>query len=573
VTAVFSPVTTTSSSLLTLTVGGTAAAGASSPKITATSGGLTHTLTLNLTVAPPIPGATPVSLSPDFNRAGIYTDGRVFSGGLDQGGSAYSANLLGPRPSLGNVLFNLGPANANDTISCSGQTIPLPAGQYTTLQMLATGVDGNQNDQTFTVTYTDNSTATFTQNFSDWYSPQHNAGESIIATLPYRDSSNGTKDNRTFYLYEYSWTLNQTKMAKSIQLPNNGNVVVLALTLVNAPAPVSLASLYNRAGIYSDGTTFTNPPTGGIDGSGYAYSANLLTGSLIWTNTLFNFGPANVNNVISATGQTIPLPAGNYAVLRMLATGVQGNQPSQSFSVHYADGSGSSFFQNLSDWYSPQNYSGESKALIMGHRNNSDGTKDNRTFNLYGYSFNLNSAKVVQSVSLPNNSHVVVLAISLIPNWPPTFNANPFTEPEITAGQNYAANISTNASDLNGDMLAFAKVSGPTWLKVSQFGVLSGMPLSTNVGPNSFEVSATDPGGLSNTATLNINVQPAPPIVSTIAGTVTNIRLSWSGGIAPYQVQMSTNLTIWDNIGDPASSNSFVIVPTNPASFYRIVGQ
>ena len=253
--------------------------------------------------------------------------------------------------------------------------------------------------------------------------------------MPYRDQSNGTKDNRTFYLYGYSFTLNQTKTVKSMTLPNNGNVIVLASTLVNSPASAPLAGYYNRAGLYTDGTTFTNPATGGIDGGGAAYSASQLGASQTWNGLQFNFGPANATNVISGTGQTLPMPAGKYSALRLLATGVQGNQTAQPFTVTYADGTIGIMYQSLSDWFSPQNYPGESKAVIMGRRNNSDGSADNRTFYLYGYSFILNSSKVLQSLQLPNNPNVVVLAASLIPNWQPAFNLNPFTELAVVAGQ------------------------------------------------------------------------------------------------------------------------------------------
>ena len=155
------------------------------------------------------------------------------------------------------------------------------------------------------------------------------------------------------------------------------------------------------------------------------------------------------------------------------------------------------------------------------------------------------------------------------------FDANPFTEEDVTAGQNYSANISTNANDLNGDTLTFAKIAGPAWLNVSSGGGLSGTPLSANVGPNTFLVSVTDPGTLSNTATLNIDVQPAPPIVPSITATNNALWLNWSGGIAPFQVQLSTNLAEpnWIDVGSPIISNMFVLSPGSPAAFYRIVGK
>src|ERR1035441_9305288 len=85
-------------------------------------------------------------------------------------------------------------------------------------------------------------------------------------------------------------------------------------TFCSRPPNEERHGYYNRAGIYTDGTAFTNPATGGIDGSGYAYSGTLLGGAQTWSNTVFNFGPVNATNVISATNQTISLPAGNYYV-------------------------------------------------------------------------------------------------------------------------------------------------------------------------------------------------------------------------------------------------------------------
>jgi hypothetical protein len=572
---------TNNSGLLTLSVDNSALVGTYLFNLTGTSGALTHVVSLSVAVVAAIPGATQVNLSTYYNRYGIWIDGTPVGNGLDGGGYAYSSYLLGTVPGWNGIAFTLGPANALDAVSCSGQIIPLPAGKppggnFNSLQLLATAVDGGQSAQTFTVTYTDNSTATFSQSFSDWAHPQGNAGESVLVSMPYRDTSGGGQDPyTTVRLYGYNFTLNQTKTVKSLTLPNDGNVVILAAALANDGVTAGIASYYNRPGMYTDGATFTNPATGGIDGVGYAYSASLLTGSEVWSNNLFAFGPANTTNVISAAGQVIPLPAGNYGGLQMLATGVNGDQTVQDFLVKYTDGSSTYFVQNLSDWFSPQGYAGESKAVTMGHRNSSDGTADSRAFYLYGYSFKLNGAKVLQSVTLPNNANVIVTAISLVPNWPPTFAVTPFTEPGITAGQSYLANIATNASDLNGDALTFGKVGGPAWLSVSGSGAIFGTPLSANVGVNSFVVSVSDPAGLSNTATLYLTVQPAPPIVSGINNSASALSMTWSGGVGPYQLQMSTNLALpnWVNVGGPISSNTFNLSPTNPAVFYRVVGQ
>jgi hypothetical protein len=176
--------------------------------------------------------------------------------------------------------------------------------------------------------------------------------------------------------------------------------------------PVSLTSEFNLYGIYTDGTTYS---TGGLDGGGYSYSANLLTTSRVYSGTLFNFGPANEPDAFGCAGQTITLTQGKFSSLMLLATGVGGNQASKTFTVKYTDGTSSKIVQSFSDWFTPQKYAGESEGVAMAYRNFDNGTKDQRTFNLYAYTFALNPAKSVRSITLPNDSHVAVLAATLLP--------------------------------------------------------------------------------------------------------------------------------------------------------------
>ena len=179
-------------------------------------------------------GSTQVNLASSFNRIGIVADGTIFSGGgLDADGNALSANLLGTSVTVGGVAFNLGPTGANNVVSAAGQAISLPAGNYASLQLLATAINGNQANQAFTVKYSDGTTATFTQSISDWYTPQNYSGESSAVTMSYRDKSDGTKDSRTFHVYRYSFALDATKTITSITLPNQGNVKILAIDLVS----------------------------------------------------------------------------------------------------------------------------------------------------------------------------------------------------------------------------------------------------------------------------------------------------------------------------------------------------
>jgi hypothetical protein len=99
----------------------------------------------------------------------------------------------------------------------------------------------------------------------------------------------------------------------------------------------------------------------------------------------------------------------------MLAAGVEGSQESQDFTVTYSDAASSSFTRSLSDWFMPENFSGESTAVTMNYRLAGDGSKDDSRFHIYGYSFDLDSTKVVRSITLPDNRNVVVFAMTLTP--------------------------------------------------------------------------------------------------------------------------------------------------------------
>jgi hypothetical protein len=185
-----------------------------------------------------------------------------------------------------------------------------------------------------------------------------------------------------------------------------------------ASTAVPATTPYNLNGIYTNGTKFSE--TGGLDGDGNAYSSTELGASATWNGTKYTFGTANVADVWQNT--TITLPAGSFSTLSFLGNAVNGNLTSQTFIVTYTDGTTTSFTQSLSDWFTPQGYPGESIAATTAYRNEYNGTKDNRTFDLYGYSFSINPNKTVKSLTLPpiasgtTDNVVVVLAVSLSSN-------------------------------------------------------------------------------------------------------------------------------------------------------------
>jgi len=171
---------------------------------------------------------------------------------------------------------------------------------------------------------------------------------------------------------------------------------------------------YNVNGFYTDGRTFSQ--TGGLDGDGYAYSSTLLGTSVTWNGTTFTLGPAN--NADAWANTTITLPAGQFSTLVILAAAVNvtATGTTQTFTVNYTTGSPTTLTQNFSDWYNPLGFNGESIAKSMAYRNYYNGTKDDRTFDLYGYSFAIDPNRTVSSITLPATRDVVVLAAALSSN-------------------------------------------------------------------------------------------------------------------------------------------------------------
>ena len=176
--------------------------------------------------------AVGVDLSHVYNATGIYTLGAEFgsSSSLDQVGFAFPSEALGEMKVWDGVPFQLGPANAPDAVT--SRTIALPPGKFDELKMLAVGVNGDQESQTFTVIYSDGSSADFTQSLSDWYTPENFSGESEAASTPYRVGSHGGRDDRAFHIYGYSFHLDGKKTALSFTLPPNRHVLVFGLALV-----------------------------------------------------------------------------------------------------------------------------------------------------------------------------------------------------------------------------------------------------------------------------------------------------------------------------------------------------
>ena len=281
----------------------------------------------------------------------------------DQAGAAVKYTA----PVVANGLVYVGGENS---VTVYGELVPAAPSN-----LAATAGNGQ-----VTLSWTGSSGATSYNVYRGTTSGQETLLHSGVSGTSYTDS---TAANGTTYFYEVT-------AVNSVGESGKSNEVSATPAVTTAVTQVNLGGSFNLDGIVTDGTTFT-PTTGAIDGGDAALSANLLGTSQTWNGTPFTIGAAGSDNVVSATGQTISLPAGQYTSLQFLALAVNGNQANQTFTVNYTDGTTQTFTQSLSDWFSPQNYPGESKAVTMAYRDLSNGTKDNRTFYVYGYSFSLDS--------------------------------------------------------------------------------------------------------------------------------------------------------------------------------------
>jgi pro-kumamolisin-like protein len=430
VTAVFSPATTTSTSTVAFTVSTAALAGTYPITITGVSGTLSCIATIGLTVAAPgfSLSASVASLSVPRGANGSSTISVSRLNGFT-GSVALSATGL---PTGVTAVFSPATATTTSTLSFNASS----TANTGTSTVTVTGTSGTlKNTITIGLTVT---APSFTLTFQpgNLALPRGCAaagtltmtalgGFKGVVTLTASGLPSGV--TATFGALNASGVGPVTfKAASTVAVSSfpitisgvSGSLKANASFTLTVPATTAGTSLLNLSPAYNinalvmDGIPFTGGGLdGGLNGSSTAYSANLVGVQQTIGGTAFYFGPANALDAVS--GKTVALPAGQFAGLKVLATGVNGNQLSQVFKVTYTDGTVSTFTQSLSDWFTPQSFPGEAIAMTMPYRDNAAGQIDYRTFYLYEYIFALNASKTVASVTLPNNRNVVALAATL----------------------------------------------------------------------------------------------------------------------------------------------------------------
>lgn len=259
---------------------------------------------------------------------------------------------------------------------------------------------------------------------------------------------------------------------------DNGGWNIDAMTFASASLP------YNVNAIYTNGTSFS---TGGADGNGYAFSATLLGATQTFNGTTFTYGPSNA--VDAFKNVTIPVTAGSYSGLNVLGFAVNSNEASQTFTIHYSNGTTSTDTQSISDWCSPQGYSGETTVKTMSYRNTSSGGEDSSTCNVYGYALAVNSSLTLSSVTIPNNSSVIVLGVqpilqSLLPYniYAIYTNGTSFSTGGADGGGNaLSATVMGTSKTWNGTTFTFGPSNTPNAFSNQTIALTPGSFSSLNV--------------------------------------------------------------------------------------------
>src|ERR1700678_3573298 len=95
-------------------------------------------------------------------------------------------------------------------------------------------------------------------------------------------------------------------------------------------------------------------------------------------------------------------------------------QPSQPFIITYTDGTTTTVDISLSSWKNFLDFPGGTPLLATDYFDTGTGGRTSGFVTLSGYTIPLNSAKTVQSITLPNNRDVVIVAMSLSTSSTPT---------------------------------------------------------------------------------------------------------------------------------------------------------
>jgi alpha-mannosidase len=234
----------------------------------------------------------PVSLK--YDLAAASSAGKSVKEGFDGKGDALPAEMLPGKIAYNGVEFQLGPSSGGhpDALIANGQTIQLPSGRYNRLYIVAASTGGDQ-DGTFSV-----GGHNINLNIEDWggfigqwddrqwtptqetiparpghpahtetdaYGKMDGIKPGFIKRAPlawYSDHHHDAAGKNVAYSYSYlfAYPINLPRGTKSITLPKNDKIRILAMSVADDNPEVTPAQpLYDTLGRSEPSTTFEQP--------------------------------------------------------------------------------------------------------------------------------------------------------------------------------------------------------------------------------------------------------------------------------------------------------------------------
>ncbi len=440
-------------------------------------GGGTYTITV-------AGGSTPVNLGAYYNVYGIATAGTSpKSGGFDNDSYAFNSSLIGTSLTYQGLTLPLASANALDAIT--SQTVPLPAG-YSQIFLLGAGVNGAQKNQSVVVTYTDGTTSTFTQNFSDWASPQNYTGETTVIANTNRISPNGQTQTLTVDVFGYTFSLTAGKTAASVKLPSNRNVVFLAIGVGN-PKPTAAAPTFSPVpGTYTSSVTVTLSDT--TPGAVIYYTTN---GTTPTTSSTKYTGPGTITTTTTVEAIAVAPGYNNSSV----ATGV--------YQIVYPTAVTPTFSPAPGTFNAIQSVTlsdATSGAVIHYTTNGSTPTASSA---VYGSPITVSATTTIEAIAIATGYNNSAVATGVF-----TITGTPITPYIQVNGGNWLQAASTTVH-LNASVnLGPQPISGGSWSWTGPRGYTSTSRQINNIplsfGSNTFVATYTNPGGVKSTQTFTI---------------------------------------------------------------------
>ena len=190
--------------------------------------------------------AESVSLTLDYNLDGISTEVNKADGNLDGKGNTFPAELFPGKLLVEGTAFTTGPKadGQKNFLSCSGQSIQLPQGNFNRIYLLAFAlkdekgnftVDGKAEE--FEIPYFSGFIGQWdgynrtSENYNDSIAKGYLKKIPVAWNATHLHAVNGNKSYEFGYLFKFA--IDIPKGAKTLQLPNNSNIIISAISIAN----------------------------------------------------------------------------------------------------------------------------------------------------------------------------------------------------------------------------------------------------------------------------------------------------------------------------------------------------